>query len=63
MRKLFAHKQGLPGSRAPLVQEVRVMPGALYAAATDALVPRQVVKGRFVDEPPRWVRFPDAIVL
>jgi len=46
MRKLFAHKQGFPGNRAPLVQEARVALGDLYAAATDALAPRHVVKGR-----------------
>jgi len=46
MRKLFAHKQGFPGDRAPLVREARVVPGVLYAAATDALAPRHVVKGR-----------------
>jgi len=63
MRKLFAHKQGFPGNRAPLVQEFRVVPDVLYAAATDALAPRHVVKGWLVDEPPRQVRFPGAIVL
>ena len=46
MRKLFAHKQGFPENRAPLVQEARVALGDLYAAATDALAPRHVVKGR-----------------
>jgi hypothetical protein len=46
MRKLFAYKQGFPGNRAPLVQKARFVPGFLYAAATDALAPRHVVKGR-----------------
>ena len=46
MRKLFAHKQGFPGNQAPLVQEAQVVLGDLYAAATDALAPRHVVKGR-----------------
>lgn len=46
MRKLFAHKQGLPGNWAPLVQEAQGCLGFLYAAATNALAPRHVVKGR-----------------
>jgi hypothetical protein len=45
MRKLFAHKQGLPGDRAPLVRGSPVVL-ALHAAATDALTPRHAVKGR-----------------
>jgi len=63
-QKVFAHKQGFPGSRAPLVQGGLVFSsGSLYAATWKRgakACGQGVVR---VEEPPRQVRFPDATVL